>query len=132
MKLDLASRLYYGLGSRLGWISFLGKRVSYHLGLTPGPRLAEVSVCIDVDEDVDARGQKIEKSLGELWREFEICSARVPVVGVMLHHERYARPEKLDILRGFVRRLKDHPRVRFRNIQEIARDCGNGSAGGAL
>ena len=84
--------------------------------------MAEVSVCIDVDKDVDARGRKIEKSQGELWREFEIGSARVPVVGLMLHHGRDDRPEKLDILRGFVRRLKDHPRVRFRNIQKIAQD----------
>ena len=122
VKLDVASRLYYRVGAALGRVSLLGKRVSYHLGLTPGTRLAEVSVCIDVDEDEDARGQKIEKSAGELWEEFETCSARVPVVGVMLHHGRYESPEKLETLRAFVRRLKDHPRVRFRNIQEIAGD----------
>jgi len=121
-RVDPASRLYYGLGAALGRVSLFGKRVSYHGGLTPGTRLAEVSVCIDVDEDEDARGRKIEKGLPELWAEFERCSARVPVVGVMLHHGRYDRPEKLETLRAFVRRLKDHPRVRFRNIQEIAGD----------
>lgn len=126
VKVDLASRLYYRVGSALGRVTLAGKRVSYHLDrvpvLTPGVRLAEVSVCIDVDEDVDAHGHKIDKSLEVLWREFERCSARLPVVGVMLHHGRYGTPQKLGTLRGFVRRLKNHPGVRFRSIQEIARE----------
>jgi hypothetical protein len=122
VRVDRASRLYYALGSRLERVSWLGKRVSYHGGLTPRTRLAEVSVCIDVDEDEDARGRKIEKGASALWAEFERCSARTPVVGVMLHHARYDRAEKLEALRSFVRRLKEHPRVRFRNIQEIAND----------
>jgi predicted deacetylase len=124
VKLDPASQLYYRMGSALGKVSLLGKRVSYHTALVPRltetGRLAEVSVCIDVDEDVDTRGEKIEKSADALWREFETCSGRSSVVGVMLHHGRYTGPEKVDTLRSFVRRLKEHPRVRFRNIQDIA------------
>lgn len=126
VKVDSLSRLYYRLGSALGRVSFAGKRVSYHLGsvpvLTPGPRLAEVSVCIDVDEDVDARGDKVEKTLEGLWREFEHCRARLPVVGVMLHHGRYGKPEKLETLRAFVRRLKELSGVRFQSIQDVAHE----------
>ena len=94
--------------------------------------MTEVSVCLDAHEELDARVEKIEKSQADLWREFEICCAQSPGGGGRLHYARCESAEKLDILRGFVRRLKDHPRVRFRSIQEIAQDCSSGSAGGSL
>jgi hypothetical protein len=120
VRVDPASRAYYMLGSALGRIRFLRRRVSYHGRATPGSHLVEVSVCIDVDEDVDAAGTRIEKSGDDLWREFQACSARLDVVGIMLHHERYLEARNLDVLRGFVQRLKAEPRVRFANIQDIA------------
>jgi hypothetical protein len=39
----------YTAGRMLGRVSLLGKRVSYHGSRTPGARLSEVSVCIDVE-----------------------------------------------------------------------------------
>lgn len=122
VKVDPISRLYYGVGGSLGRVSLLGKRVSYHGGRTPGGRLCEVSVCIDVDEDVDSAGQKIEKSLDDLWGEFERCRARLPVVGVMLHHGK-CEGRRVETLRGFVRRLKGDPGVVFGSIPQIAAGC---------
>lgn len=119
VKIDRMSALYYAVGRAMGRVSLLGKRVSYHGRRTPGSRLAEVSVCIDVDEDVDRLGNKIEKSTDALWQEFEACRARLPVVGVMLHHAKCAG-QRVDTLREFVSRLKADPGVSFRTINELA------------
>lgn len=118
VKVDPVSRLYYRVGAALGRVSFLGKRVSYHGRRTPGTGLAELSVCIDVDEDVDARGEKIEKSLDDLWGELEACRARLSVVGVMLHHGK-CEGRRVDVLREFVRRLKGDPGIEIRSLPEI-------------
>ncbi len=119
VKVDAISRVYYGLGRALGRVSLLGKRVSYHGQATPIAGVCEVSVCIDVDEDVDAAGEKIEKSCDDLWAEFERCRAALPVVGVMLHHQKCegARPETL---REFIERLKADPDVEFASLDAIA------------
>jgi len=118
-----AARLYYALGRRLGRVSWLGRHVSYHGARTPGGALAEVSVCIDVDEDTDRLGRTREKTLADL--EAELAAARrvLPSVGVMLHHERYEAPGRLDTLREFVRRLKRDPGVRLATLPEVAEDC---------
>ncbi|HEB90439.1 MAG TPA: hypothetical protein ENI85_12780 [Deltaproteobacteria bacterium] len=121
VKLDRLSQAYYALGRSLGRISFLGKRVSYHTRVIPGLRLAEISVCIDVDEEKDATGRRIEKDAGRLWREFRFCRQRTDVVGIMLHHERYGdRIERLETLRAFVRRLQSDPDVHFSTIPDLA------------
>lgn len=121
VKTDAVSSIYYTLGRALGRVSLLGKRVSYHGRKTPGSRLAEVSVCIDVDEDIDAAGNKIEKSVDDLWREFETCRARLPVVGVMLHHGK-CEGQRVATLRAFVERLKAQPDVEFYTINTLARE----------
>jgi len=118
VRVDPAARLYYALGRRLGRVSLLGGRVSYHgMGLPGG--LTEISVCVDVDEAMDRRGRKIVKDADRLWREFEAGARRLPSVGVMLHHERYVEPERLETLRRFVRRLKADPRVRFETLPAL-------------
>lgn len=119
VKVDPVSRIYYALGRALGRVSFLGKRVSYHCERTPVDGVSEVSVCIDVDEDVDRAGNKIEKSDEDLWREFEACRARLPVVGVMLHHQK-CDGERPTTLRAFIRRLKQTPGIRFATIPQVA------------
>jgi len=118
VRVDPAARLYYEAGHRLGRVSFLGRRVSYHGARVPGG-LAEVSVCVDVDEAMDWRGRKIVKDADRLWREFEAGARRLPWVGVMLHHERYVAPERLETLRRFVGRLKADPRVRFETLPAL-------------
>jgi len=123
VRVDAAARLYYRLGGALGRISLLGGRVSYHGRPTPGGGLTEVSVCIDVDEDQDLRRRKLVKDDGRLWRELETCSAVLPAVGVMLHHARYDDEDRLATLRRFVRRLKQHPRVRFDTLPAVAAAC---------
>jgi hypothetical protein len=120
VKADPLSQVYYGLGARLRRIAFLGKRVSYHGGQVAASRLLELSVCVDVDEDKDERGQRIEKDDERLWAEFERCRRRLPIVGIMLHHACSDRPQKLDWLRAFVHRLKADPGVRLASIPEIA------------
>ena len=121
VKVDRVSSIYYAAGRSLGRVSLLGKRVSYHCRRTPESRLTEVSVCIDVDEDVDSAGNKIEKGVDDLWREFETCRARLPVVGVMLHHGK-CEGRRVETLRTFVQRLKTDPDVEFRTINELARE----------
>jgi hypothetical protein len=123
VRVDAAARLYYRLGDALGRISLLGRRVSYHGRQTPGSGLTEVSVCIDVDEDMDLGGRKLVKDEERLWHEFEVCSAILPAVGVMLHHARYQDEVRLATLRHFVRRLKQHPRVRFDSLPAVAARC---------
>lgn len=119
VKADPIAQLYYGLGARLGRIGFLGRRVSYHGTRVASSKLVELSVCIDVDEDQDRDGNRIDKDAERLWREFEICRRRLPVVGIMLHHPCYDRPQKLDWLRVFVRRLKAEPGVAVSSIAAI-------------
>jgi hypothetical protein len=120
VRVDAPSRLYYGLGRRLGRVDWLGRRVSYHDGPTPVPGLAEVSVCIDVDEDTDRSGRRLEKDAAALWREFEAARRVLPCVGVMLHHERYGEPGRLAGLEAFLKRLKETPDVRFATLPECA------------
>ncbi len=120
VKTDPFSQIYYGIGARLGRVGFLGKRVSYHGGRVAGSALSELSVCIDVDEDKDAAGERIEKDDARLWQEFERCRRRLAIVGVMLHHACCDRPEKLAWLRAFVRRLKADPGVEILSMPVIA------------
>ncbi len=119
VKVDAMSRLYYGAGHLLGRVSLLGKRVSYHGRATPVQGVSEVSVCIDVDEGVDAGGNKLEKSCDELWAEFEVCRARLSVVGVMLHHQECEGPRP-ETLQAFVQRLKADPSVDFATLDAVA------------
>lgn len=123
VRIDPAAQLYYAAGRRLGRVSFLGGRVSYHGARAPGTGLAEVSVSVDVDEEVDWRGRRIVKDADRLWRELEACASRLAWVGVMLHHEKYAEPGRLATLRAFVERLKADPRVRFATLPELAAAC---------
>jgi len=120
VKLDPASRLYYRIGRWLRRVTLLGQRVSYHEGATTDPPLADVSVCIDVDEDQDRAGRVIEKGPDRLWSEFERARRVARCVGVMLHHERYGSDAKRETLRTFVRRLKAEPEVAFATIGAIA------------
>lgn len=120
VKADPFSQVYYGIGARLRRVAFLGKRVSYHGGRVAASGLHELSVCIDVDEEKDAQGHRIEKDDVRLWREFERCRRRLPIVGVMLHHACCDRPEKLAWLRAFVRRLKADPAVEIASIPAVA------------
>ena len=127
VKVDPFSQFYYGVGNRLGRVSFLGKRVSYHGGRIAASELLELSVSIDVDEEKDTAGHKIEKDDARLWSEFERCRRRLPIVGVMLHHACCDRPEKLAWLRAFVRRLKADPGVEIASIPAIAERLSGGA-----
>jgi len=119
VKPDRLSQLYYALGARLGRIGFLGKRVSYHGRRVGTSKLVELSVCIDVDEDLDREGNRIQKDSERLWTEFSDCRRRLELIGIMLHHQCYDRPQKLEWLRAFVRRLKLEPGVVLTSIPGI-------------
>jgi hypothetical protein len=117
---DWVSRIYYAVGRQLGRVELLGKRVSYHLRVTPDPRLCEVSAAIDVHEDIDRARNRLDKTADELWQEFEIQRTRLSVVGIMLHHQACDTPDKRIALRDFVVRLKQDPGVRFVTMGELA------------
>lgn len=112
--------VYYGVGRALGRVRLLGRRVSYHGRRLPTARLVEVSVTIDVHEDVDAAGRRIDKTEDQLWQEFEAARRRLDVVGVMLHHQACDTPEKALALKRFVERLRSDPSVAFSRIGELA------------
>jgi hypothetical protein len=121
-----AARAYYALGRGLRRVSFLGKRVSYHGARIPGTTLLELSGAIDVDEECDARGEKIRKSAEDLHAEWQrLEPLGLPVVGVMLHHQNYVDHGKLEALRGFLGYLRRDPRVRFRSLESIAASRGS-------
>ena len=117
---DRLAQWYYAAGRRLGRVSWLGRRVSYHAARLPRVPLVEVSCAIDVDEDQDAAGQRIEKSEAQLAREFARARRVHPVVGVMLHHATYETDAKRDVLAAFLARLRADRDVRFTTVEAIA------------
>jgi hypothetical protein len=116
---DWKARAYYGLGRALGRIELLGRRVSYHLAMTPDPRVSEVSVSIDVHEAQDAAGSRVDKTAEDLWRELSFLRARLPAVGVMLHHQACDTAEKQGALREFVARLCSDPTFRIVRMSDL-------------
>ena len=117
---DWGSQRYYEIGRALGRVELLGKRVSYHMCQTPDPRLTEVSVSIDVHEDLDGAGRRLDKTAEQLWRELEFLRARLPVVGVMLHHQACDTPAKQQALLDFAHRLASAPDVRIVSMRGLA------------
>jgi len=125
---DPAARAFYAVGRALRRCSLLGRPVSWHGGAIPGMGLAEVSVAIDVDEDTDRRGRRVEKDLAALEREFARARCQTPIVGVMLHHESDPGARKLETLREFVRWLKRDASVSFATIEAIGSRLGAGAS----
>lgn len=119
IRADLPSRIYYAVGRLLGQVSFLGKRVSYNLGRTPDPRIRELSCSIDVHEDSDANGRRMDKTVDTLWDEFQSLRRRLPAVGIMLHHQACDTPEKHEALRLLVERLHADASVRVLNMYDV-------------
>jgi hypothetical protein len=128
---DLAARAFYAVGRLLHRRSLIGRPVSYHGGPIPGAGLTEVSVAIDVDEDTNARGRRVVKSLAALEREFAQARRHTSIVGVMLHHESDPGPRRLETLREFIRWLKRDASVSFQTIEAIASSLGAGLSRGA-
>ncbi|MEZ7979165.1 MAG: DUF2334 domain-containing protein [Myxococcota bacterium] len=120
VRTDPASRFYYFVGHLLGRVELLGKRVSYHQRVTPEKRLTEVSVVIDVHEDQDDAGNRIDKDVDTLWGEF--CAARevLKAVGVMTHHQVCDTPARQAVLAEFVSRIAAEPGVRFESLRDLA------------
>jgi hypothetical protein len=119
VRSDVAAQAYYAIGRRLGRVEMLGKRVSYHLRRTPDRRLREVSVALDMHEELDPSGRRVDKSADRLWAEFDAIRARLPVLGVMLHHQACDSEESERALLGFTTRLADDPDVRVASIGEL-------------
>ena len=115
----LAAQLYYWIGRNLKRVEFLGKRVSYHLCRTPDRRLREVSVSLDIHEELDPAGRRKDKTADQLWAEFNEMRERASVLGVMLHHQACDSREKQAALLGFTSRLAADPDVRFASIGQL-------------
>jgi len=120
VRVDFASRLYYGLGRRLGRVEFLGKRVSYHGCSTPVSGIREVSASIDIHEGQDAAGNRIDKTLEDLRREFSVSRGRLRAVGLMMHHEACDTEEKRRVLRLFLQELLADPTVCFVRLDDLS------------
>src|SRR5262245_16531426 len=93
-------RAYYGVGRALGRVSFLGKRVSYHGARTPS-KVLELSGSVDVDPEISP-GAPLQ-SFEMLCAQYEYSVKTESIIGIMLHHETYTSPEKVDTLRRFAR-----------------------------
>ncbi len=119
IRTDLPSLAYYTIGRLFGRVSFLGKRVSYNLRQTPDARLSEISCSIDVHEDCDAEGRRMDKTVDTLWDEFQSLRRRLPAVGIMLHHQACDTPEKQTALKLLVDRLHSDSTVRILNMYEV-------------
>jgi hypothetical protein len=113
---DRLAQWYYAAGRRLGRVSWLGRRVSYHAARLPRLPMVEVSCAIDVDEDQDASGRRIEKSEADLAAELARARRVHPIVGVMLHHATYEDRRQAGRARGVRARLRADPEVRFATI----------------
>jgi hypothetical protein len=116
VKPGIPSRAYYELGRALGKISLFGKRVSYHGQKTPAS-IKELSASVDVDPEV-ANGPV--KSYDELVADFQTARAEQEIVGIMLHHEAYTNPLKVDTLRRFSRFIQQQPNIELKTIETIA------------
>lgn len=119
LRTDWPARVYYQLGRALGRVELLGKRVSYHRRFTPDARLAEVSVVVDVHEEVDGRCVRLEKTANDLWADFEAARRSLDAVGIMTHHQACDTPSKQAVLRAFVDRLARDPSVRFGDLLDL-------------
>jgi hypothetical protein len=113
----LGTRLYYEVGRALRSVSFLGKRVSYHGGRTPS-QITELSGAVDVDPDINPGGRA--KTFETLSGELERAVASQSIVGVMLHHETYNSPQKVETLRKFARWVRGRSDVQLKTIEAIA------------
>ena len=82
-------------------VEFLGNRVSHHLRRTPDRRLREVSVSLDIHEELDPAGRRKDKTADQLWSEFNEMRERISVLGVMLHHQACDSREKKSALMEF-------------------------------
>lgn len=120
VRFDPIARLYYRIGRMFGRAEWLGRPVSYHLGRTPNPEIAEVSVAVDAHFESNGSGRRVYKSTDQLWKEFQAARRHLDVVGIMTHHDACDTPEKLVALRGFVERLVDEPSVRLVDIHAVA------------
>jgi len=113
------TRLYYAYGARLGAITLLRHRVSYHGRALPRHNLLEVSVAIDVDMEQRWNGTYRVKTAPRLMDEFERSRSCQPVVGIMLHHERYTDATKLRTLDTLLEDLRRDPSIEFKTIEAI-------------
>jgi hypothetical protein len=113
------ARLYYAHGNRLGAITLLRHRVSYHCRALPRHHLREVSVAIDVDMEQRWNGSYRTKTASRLTGEFERGRSCQPVVGIMLHHEMYTDAAKLRTLNTFLDDLQRDPSITFKTIEAI-------------
>lgn len=116
---SLAGRVCYGVGRLLRRVTFLRRRVSYHMRQIPRCGLVEVSTAIDVDMRKRG-GRLIVKSVEDLDSEFRSLCGRLDVVGIQLHHHTYT-PAKFDVLERFLDRVLATPGVEVCRIEDLAR-----------
>ncbi len=90
------ARAYYAVGRLLRRVDLLDHNVSYHGRRIPGTNLGEASVAVNVD--MDEHGHRVRRSGPELVARYERAAARLPIVGVMLHHECYEDDDQFDAL----------------------------------
>lgn len=108
-------RLAYGLGAALGRTTLGRGGVSHHGRARPEAPLLELSIAVAVDH-----GGPVERRVADVLAEIGRARRVTPFVGLMFHHQAWARPGGAAFLEALADRLATLPATRVATIGAIA------------
>lgn len=111
----VAHRLAYGLGAAMGRTNLGRGGVSHHGRLRPEAPILELSISVAVDH-----GGPVERRVDDVLDEIGRARRVSPIVGLMFHHQAWARPGGAAFLEALADRLAVLPGARVRTIGAIA------------
>jgi hypothetical protein len=105
-------RAFFALGRALGAQTLMGRNVSWHGGRRPDQGPWEISVSVDpVIKYAKPPQDAPHHDLAGLQNEFRAFAPHSPLLGVLLHHEFYTDPARLEVVAGFLDWLTQEPGV---------------------
>jgi predicted deacetylase len=111
----LAHQLAYRAGVALGRTNWGRGGVSHHGSIRPEAPLLELSIAVAVDH-----GAPVERRVDDVLAEIDRARRASPIVGLMFHHQAWARPGGADFLEALADRLATLPGARVATIGAIA------------
>lgn len=111
----LVHRLAYGLGSALGRTNLGRGGVSHHGRVRPEAPILELSISVAVDHGAPVE-RRVEDVLADIGRARRVS----PIVGLMFHHQAWARPGGVAFLESLADRLAALPATRVATLGAIA------------
>lgn len=111
----LPHRLAYRLGAALGRTNWGRGGVSRHGGIRPEAPLVELSISVAVDH-----GPPVERRVEDVLADIDRARRVTPIVGLMFHHQAWARPGGAEFLNALAARLSALPGARVATIGAIA------------